>query len=560
MHSKKILVLMCLVTIAFFGALIRLVGLDKNPNGLYVDEASTGYNAWSLATTGKDEYGKEFPLAMRFLGSYTPPLYTYTTSQVISLLGLSVFSVRLTSAIAGILLIPLIFVLAKSLNFTNNNLTLLFAPAFMAISPWAIYYSRIGYETNFAFFIYSLGVLFLWWGIKNNISLVTGIGLLSLSTNAYHAERLLVPLSLFIYFLIFRKELISKKRIKILFLAGIVSLLVVFPQLLILTSPANTVRGLGLFYHQALINQVEKMDILPQVITYPLSFFREFFSQYLAYYSPRNLFFEPDPDTQRSLPELSTFYPWMIFLYFVGLIELFKSIKEKSTKFILLIFFTSAVPASLTGDPFSTQRALPLLLPSILVMTTGVDKLLQNSFKKYILVCLVILSTFSLFYLYRSYAVLLPNERAKFWGFGYQKLAEEISKRPNEKFLIDSGRIKPAYIELAFYLKYPPLEFQQVVDSKIKDSYYQNVNWNGDLTFGQVQTRAIKWEEDIYKDQILVGDEFAVSGSQANEHFLVKVFEIKSPADEILFVGFRTNPAEKCRSGWNYLCRDKLYE
>src|SRR5438552_2845614 len=101
-----------LVLIICLGVYLRLADLGIKPNGLYVDEASTGYNAWSILQTGKDEYGKSFPLVFRFLGSYTPPLYTYLTSGVIFFNGLNVTSTRLISALSGILMIAVVFIFA----------------------------------------------------------------------------------------------------------------------------------------------------------------------------------------------------------------------------------------------------------------------------------------------------------------------------------------------------------------------------------------------------------------------------------------------------------------
>lgn len=39
------------------GAFFRFHQLGKTPVGFYVDEASMGYNAFSILKTGKDEYG-----------------------------------------------------------------------------------------------------------------------------------------------------------------------------------------------------------------------------------------------------------------------------------------------------------------------------------------------------------------------------------------------------------------------------------------------------------------------------------------------------------------------
>jgi len=543
----KIYKLFIFLLIILTGSYLRLVNLETNPSGLYVDEASTGVNAWSILQTGKDEYGKVFPSAFRFFGSYTPPLYTYTTSLVMYFNGLSIASIRLVSALSGILMIVIFFHLLKSLNIFSVK-TIFLSLFLFVITPWAIFYSRIGYEINLAFLFYSTGILFLWLSLKKSIYLILAFIFLALSSNTYHSEKLLVPITIILFLIIFRKVLFKKENIKILILSFFLYLIILIPQILIFFTPANTVRGVGLFYSSAIVNQANQ-SFLPFIFSIPLSFMSEFFSQYLSYFSPRNLFFQGDSDLQRGFPELSVFYWWMVIFYFVGLFKLFNKINNTSSKFILLIFFLTPIPAALTGDPFSTQRALPLLLPVMLIISLGIETILKWKFKTSLLIILI-LSALSLLYLYRSMAVLLPNERARVWGYGFRQLAAEMKKRPVEKFLIDTSRIKPAYIELAFYLKIPPEKLQFTVDPELKNRYYQDTKWNDHYVLDPFETRTINWEEDIYKDQILVGDELAVSEGQAREHFLINIFEIKSPSGEIIFKGYKTDPAKKCSTDY----------
>lgn len=537
--KTRILNILCLLAIILFGSYLRLVNLEMNPNGLYVDEASTGYNAWSILLTGKDEYGKDYPLFFRFLGSYTLPLYTYLTSISIHYLGFNITAIRLVSAISGILLIPLVFLFIKKLNISKNWMLPFLGAFFLAVSPWSIFYSRVGYETNLAFFIYALGLLFLWLSISKKWWIIPACGLLAVSTYTYQTERLLAPLTLISFIFLFKDDFLKKENRKIIITGFIIFLIILSPQISLLFTPASSARGFGLFYDEAIANKAKEMGIV-------LAFLREFFSQYFSYFSPRNLFFQTDSDLQRSLPELSTFYPWMIFLFIPGIYVLIKDINKVVKKFILMCLILTPIPASLAGDPFSTQRALPLLLPVTLIIIIGLDKLLTTRHRALFLGCVIVLSISSMLYLYRSYGVLLPNERARIWGYGFKQLAEEVKRRPEEKFLIDGSRVKPVYIELAFYLMYPPQQLQQTVNQNIKHNYYENTTWDSHYILGNVETRNINWEEDIYKNQILVGDELAISENQAKEHFLQKTFEIKDPTHRVVFIGYKTNPVLKC--------------
>ena len=51
----------------------NLVDLSASPPGLYVDEASIGYNAWTMARFGVDEHGIHVPLFFEAFGEYKNP-------------------------------------------------------------------------------------------------------------------------------------------------------------------------------------------------------------------------------------------------------------------------------------------------------------------------------------------------------------------------------------------------------------------------------------------------------------------------------------------------------
>ena len=109
-----------LLFLAFLvGAFFRFYKLGETPTGLYVDEASLGYNAYSIYKTGLDEYGKSFPVMFRSFSTFQSPVYSYLLVPLIHFLDLSIFSVRLLSALFGVLSIPLLYLLPK--NSTRHH-------------------------------------------------------------------------------------------------------------------------------------------------------------------------------------------------------------------------------------------------------------------------------------------------------------------------------------------------------------------------------------------------------------------------------------------------------
>jgi len=103
-----------LILVFLLACFIFTYSLSTIPNGVYVDEATIGYNAYSIITTSRDEFGKLFPIAFRFFGAYTPPLFVYVAVPFIKLLGLNVFSLRIISVIASLLGIFIAYFFVKA--------------------------------------------------------------------------------------------------------------------------------------------------------------------------------------------------------------------------------------------------------------------------------------------------------------------------------------------------------------------------------------------------------------------------------------------------------------
>ena len=527
--SKKIISHLLLGVALLLSGFLLFYKLGSVPSGFYIDEALPGYNAYSILKTGKDEYGKFLPLLFRFYGSYNPPIYTYLTVLPIAAFGLSVFSVRFVSALAGLLSVIVVYYFLAESGTIKNKLTSAVVTLIYVITPWLILYSRVGYEVSTAYLLFSFGSLLFWIGLKKYRFLLPAFFFLSLSTYAAYSERFLVPIFIVCFLFFFRKELFFKRSLRYTLYGILTFVLTQIPYLTLLATPAFFPKS-DLVIHSTSVS----------------SFLREFLSQHLTYFSPRSLFFLPDPDPQRSLPVLSVFYFWLIIPFFLGIYALWIKRKQPFSKFVFLLALLSPIPAALTKDPFSTHRAMPLLLPLILIIGLGIDSIIDR-IKGFVWIpTFLLLFLFSLLLLWRSYFVFLPKERAKDWGYGFNLLAEEIKIRPNTKFVIDQARIKPVYIQLAFFLAFPPEDFQKSVDQSVKENYYENTNFDAHYSFGNIETRNIIWEKDSYQEKVLVGDEFSISPQQAREHALTKVFEIKDPIDRIIFVGYETDPAKKC--------------
>ena len=159
MKSKIVLLL-----IVFLAVGVRFWKLGDYP-ALNADEASIGYDAYSLLTTGKDQHGNSWPVSFQSFNDYKPGLYIYLAVPSVALFGLNEWSVRVPGALAGVGTVLILYLLVIELGryhspTTSHKLLATTAMFLLAISPWHIHFSRGGWEVNVATFFIVLGIFF----------------------------------------------------------------------------------------------------------------------------------------------------------------------------------------------------------------------------------------------------------------------------------------------------------------------------------------------------------------------------------------------------------------
>ena len=123
MKSFRLLIFTGLLIVFSLGLFLRLFRLDRYPAGFTPDEAAQGYSAYSILKTGKDEWGKPFPLNLRSFGDFKPPLQTYLIIPSVFLLGLNELAVRLPNALIGSLAILDLTTLAQLIKASTGPIS-----------------------------------------------------------------------------------------------------------------------------------------------------------------------------------------------------------------------------------------------------------------------------------------------------------------------------------------------------------------------------------------------------------------------------------------------------
>ena len=82
-----------LIIILGLAFLLRVIFLGTIPNGFYCDEASNGYDAYSILQTGRERYGELLSLFLKGLGNdYRESIYVFLTLPFIKFFGLNEFA------------------------------------------------------------------------------------------------------------------------------------------------------------------------------------------------------------------------------------------------------------------------------------------------------------------------------------------------------------------------------------------------------------------------------------------------------------------------------------
>ncbi len=501
-----------LVVILILASVLRFWDLAGNPPGLTWDEAAFGYNAYSIAQTGRDEYGNLLPLNLKSFGDYKPALYAYLTIPFVATLGLNEVAVRLPAVLFGIGLVFLTYLLINQL-FNNKFLSLCCA-FMMAISPWAIIFSRPAIEASVTLFLIVLGTLFYLKGLTKPPFLIFSAVSFAVGLFSYQSARLFIPILIFGLIIIYRKQI---KYSRYLLLSAVILLVsgLLTAFLLFGLGQSNRLAAMNFFAYQRSVEEVNQIafedglnkdNIHFQILHGEWwSYVRGLFERYFIYYAPKMLFVDGDYNPRHSLPDVGPLYYFSIVLVPLGIIYL---LKYKKGNLIFFWLFTASLPAVFSRDLISLFRALNMVLPVIVLEGIGLYSLITILKQKtgrlfYVSIALLIMViVFNFLIFLDQYFIHARREYSEFWLYGYKPMISDLMKIKDKynKVVITDSWGQP-YIYYLFYTKYPPADFQKqaVLDQPTVDVGTVRKIDNVDL-------RHIYWPSDRgLKNSLFVG-------------------------------------------------------
>lgn len=510
LFKNKIYVTLFLIT--FLAAFIRFYKLSEVPVSLYWDEVSTGYNAYSIEKSQRDEYGNFMPVLFRAYNDYKMPLNIYLTAVSTKFFGLNEFSVRFPSALSGTLTVFVTFFLTRLLlsflkkkEAVYTSVIPLLASLFLAISPWHIQFSRAGFEANIALFFVILGVYLLFKGISSYRFYLISFVSFALALYGYRSVFIFVPIFLIVFLIIWRKELLKYGLLKLL--VGII----IFAFMLIPLVKPLAQGGSTRFQQTSISNSVEEKALKSfqngkpenKKILYVQTFLQGYFSEF----SPQFLFFTGDPQGRHSPRGMGVLYIWEMPFLILGVWFLFKKFKFPVIATLVVWILSFPIAASLSIPTPHALRALNFLpIPQILSAFGLVytwQSLPINTRKAFALLMSVVVLALFMNFVYR-YSISNTKLVVSDWGDGYKQLVTYVGKNEYKyDKIIVSGHYWQPYMYFLFYDKFDPKKFQQTGDSTHFGKYlFGGTSW--DLAVGKPELNQVNLRKMANTEKALV--------------------------------------------------------
>jgi len=538
--AKQLTISLLIILTAGFLRLFQLGSVPPSPDW---DEAALGYNAYSILKTGKDEYGTFLPLSIRSFDDYKPPLYTYLTIPSVALFGLSTWSIRLPSAIMGLLAVIGTYFLVKELfgcglrlpagkagvagskkeSTRHSSLAtfehLPFISSFLlAISPWHIQFSRIAFEANIGITINIWAVTCFLIGLRKKTFLLLSAFLFGLGLYAYHSERIFIPLLVLLLSFIWRKELFVIKNRTTVMIGIIIGLITIAPLLPVVFNKTALMRleGTSSFSNtmDLLSRNIPKIeddksrrDIIGEALdNRRIVFLKTIIGGYLSHFSFKWLFLTGD-NPRHHAPDMGLLYLWELPFLLLGIYMLAKN-SGKLAYFIFGWMLISPVAAAPTSGLPHAIRTL-VFLPTFQIVTalgiifiTFYIKELRESKKRLISRALLFIffcfGVFNIFYYCVQYFFVMNREYSQHWQYGYKEAVAytESIKDKYKKVVVSTG-LEQSYMFYLFYTTYDPVRYLEGGGTK-SGSFAERGN-----AFDKYEFRPLHWQSEEFDGNTL---------------------------------------------------------
>lgn len=480
----SILLFIMLVAAFFF----RTYRISVNPPAISWDEASIGYNAYTILTTGRDEHGKFLPLdTFAAFGDYKPPVPVYLTVPFVAVFGLSELAVRLPSALAGVLTVWVLYLLAAELFRGSKHAKLvgLAAALLLTLTPWHIMLSRAGFEANIALLFLVTGILFVLRARSNPFYFYIAWLPFVLGIYTFNSTRYAGPLIAVSLLILIRKHLIpAKKQVLVGMVIAFITLIPIAPHLVskqarlrfeevsiftdlrtVLTSNARREADAFAPWSGILHNR-------------RVGYAREYFVHFFDNLEPRFLFMTGDGNPKFSLQDTGQLLLVTAPFVLLGWLMVFKD--YPAVGWFLLWWLLAAIAPSAVARETPHALRIENGLPVFMIVTAYglVMGVLGIAARKrtaaIVFLAMMLLGNFA--YFWHNLMAHYPKEYSGEWQYGYKNAIEVAMKHESEfDTIVLTESIGRPYIYALFYGRIPLSRFAESKNASFDAAGFYNV-------------------------------------------------------------------------------------
>ena len=459
-----------LIALAIFclGAALRIFLLDSLPAGLNQDEASVGYDAWSLLTHGVDRNGYALPLVLKSWGGGQSALYAYLSMPFIALLGPGAFSVRLVALLAGIATLPVFWLLAREARGRAFALTALLV---LAVNPWHIMISRWALDANLLPFFLMLGIYLMVLSRRRPLALVFSALAFALALYTFASAFFFLP-----PFLIF--GVVWLRRRGALRASFFIPALALF---ILVAAPITTVHINSLFGSRDLTLFGFSLPKLAENERAAAVFFGGGMGQAAEYYSRflSLLVRQSDALPFNSIPFYGIFYYFGLPFAAAGLISCVANFRDRRNEIPMLAALLCSLLCAFFIAP-DIKRMNMAWLPIIYFEAVGLHMLMRRM-KRFFAVpvmCMLVCAALFVNAYYRDF------QHSEYYYPGLREAIEYVEAEHPESVFVTSYVNQPYIFEL-FYNNISPHTFQESVNYVNRRDVFESVSGFGKYSFGR---------------------------------------------------------------------------
>ena len=433
------------------GFITRLICIANFPNGLNVDEASSGYEAFSIMNYGIDRSGNFLPIFLEAWGSGQNAFYTYLLIPFIKILGLNILTTRLPMAIIGCISLVVMY---KILDKITTKKIATIGIIFFAITPWHIMKSRWGLESNIFpdIILYAIFFIIKYLDKKEIKQLYIASVFLGLSAYSYGTSYFFLSIFvvLLLIYLFIKKEITLKYCIEVICIIFLISV----PIILFLIINTFNLEPINLIFTIPRLQENRYEEITSIFSKY---FFSKSISNFIN--ALKILIKQDDGLGWNAMPIYGLTYIISLPFMLVGIYNNFKT-KDKSRWILNLWFFTSIL-LMFVVEP-NINRLNIIIIPIIYYTIIGISVVYDKIQLSKIFLPIIYISLFISFEI--SYFTTDWNSFNTFNNH-VENVIKYVEQTDSEKIYFEYS-FKEPYIYVCFYNKINTQEFVNTVKYK----------------------------------------------------------------------------------------------